>query len=76
MNNTLLIKGRGFYVGLLFALVEMKLPSKAKHTSLRPRWWQRHLYHELRVQNVTPEEYVVMRSEFCKISPHLRYEFF
>jgi len=76
MNNTLLVRGQGFSVGLLFALVEMKLPTKAKYTSIRPRWWQRRLYHELRLQNVTPEEYVVMRTEFFKISEHLTYEFF
>lgn len=76
MNNTLLIRGKGFAVGLLFALVEMKLPDKAKHTSVQPKWWHRVMHHELRVQNVTPEEYAVMRLEFFKISPDLKFEFF
>lgn len=76
MNNTLLITGKGFSVGLLFALVEMKLPAKAKHTSVKPKWWHRSVHHQLRVQNVTPEEYAVMRIEFFKISENLVFEFF
>jgi hypothetical protein len=76
MNNTLLIKGKGFSVGLLFALVEMQLPDKAKHTSIRPKWWHRSVHHELRIQNVTNEEFTVMKIEFFKISEHLSYEVF
>lgn len=76
MNNTLLVKGKGFQVGLLFALVELKLPDKAKHQSIYPKWWHRTVRHELRVQNVTPEEYTVMRTEFFRVNDQLSYEFF
>lgn len=76
MSNTLLVKGKGYSVGLLFAIVEMKLPVKAKHSSVRPKWWHRTTRHELRVQNVTPEELAVMKLEFFKISDRLIFEVF
>lgn len=75
MNNTLLIKGKGLSVGMLFAIVAMKLP-EAAHTSIKPRWWHQNLRHELRLQNVTPEVYAVVQHEFGKISSDLKYEFF
>lgn len=76
MNNTLLIKGKGLAVGILFAVVENQLPDKARHTSIKPKWWHRTVRHELRMQNVTTEEYAVMRTQFFDINPHLQYEFF
>lgn len=76
MSNTLLVTGKGYSVGLLFAVTEMQLPGKAKHKSIKPRWWHRQVRHELRVQNITAEELIVMKTEFFKIDPHLVYEIF
>jgi hypothetical protein len=78
MSNTIVFKGKGLKVGFIFALTEIHVndPNRTKHVIIPPKFWQLDARHELRIQNMSPEDFESARVEFFKTDPRISYEIF
>lgn len=54
MSNTVLIKGKGMTVAMMF--YDLREWYKQGTLTQTFKWWQSEIRHELRLQNLTPEE--------------------
>jgi hypothetical protein len=65
MTNTAVFRGKGIKVGFLFSLIEIQASdSNTKHIVIPPKWWQLDSRHELRIQNISMNDWERTKAQF------------